>query len=72
MFIWINTFVTEVFVEVECMADASNVIAEKMFEEINENIRLAEECWKSKDIKFEIYFRNAKEKLEEFESLFEH
>ena len=54
------------------MTDASNVIAEKMFEEINENIRLAEECWKSKDIKFEIYFRNAKEKLEEFESLFEH
>jgi hypothetical protein len=54
------------------MADASKVIAEKMFEEINENIRLAEECWKSNDIKFEVYFKNAKEKLQEFESLFEH
>ncbi len=53
------------------MTDASKYIAEKMFEEINENIRLAEQCWRSNDIKFEAYFKNAKEKLREFESLFE-
>lgn len=53
------------------MTDTSRHIAERMFAEINENRHLAEQCWKSNGINFEVYFRNAKEKLQEFGNLFE-
>lgn len=53
------------------MTDVSKQIAEKLFVEINENMRLAEECWRKNDFRFESYFKQAKEKLREFEKLFE-
>ncbi len=53
------------------MTEISKQLAESLFREINENIGLAEECWRKDDVRFETYFRQAKERLREFESLFE-
>ena len=51
------------------MTDVSKQLAEALFKEINENMHLAEKCWRKSDTGFEAYFKQAKKKIREFESL---
>lgn len=53
------------------MTDISKQVAEKLFDEINQNMALAEEYWIKEDTKFVSHFPIAKEKLRESEKMFE-